>query len=132
MRRMTSILTYIHTKEILKSMQFCHLEIFFNHWHKVHFDWYTFYDFIFPGHHTSPYLTQYLLERLLASSKNHNKGRADPSQLDRKALEAHIYSDNPEKTKFVFPETQERIRHYLDEAKELTDVIDFRQPEQIE
>jgi len=77
-------------------------------------------------------LTQYLLERLLASSKNHNKGRADPSQLDRKALEAHIYSDNPEKTKFVFPETQERIRHYLDEAKELTDVIDFRQPEQID
>ena len=69
-------------------MQFCHFEIFFNHWHKVHFDWYTFYDFIFPGHHTSPYLTQYLLERLLASSKNHNKGRADPSQLDRKALEA--------------------------------------------
>ena len=90
------------------------------------------YVFRFSGHHTSPYLTQYLLERLLASSKNHNKGRADPSQLDRKALEAHIYSDNPEKTKFVFPETQERIRHYLDEAKELTDVIDFRQPEQIE
>ena len=74
---------------------------------------------------TSPYLTQYLLQRLLAS---HGK-ESNPIHLDRKAIEAHIYGDNPEKTKFVFPETQERIRHYLDEAKELTDVIDFRQPE---
>jgi len=79
---------------------------------------------------TSPYLTQYLLQRLLATNGKENPN-SSRQILDRKAIEAHIYGDNVEKTKFVFPETQERIRHYLDEAKELTDVIDFRQPEEV-
>ena len=87
------------------------------------------YFFIFAGQ-TSPYLTQYLLQRLLATNGKENPN-SSRQILDRKAIEAHIYGDNVEKTKFVFPETQERIRHYLDEAKELTDVIDFRQPEEV-
>ena len=46
----------------------------------------------------------------------------------RQAIEDHIYG-NHDKPSVVYPQTQERIKHYLDEAKELTDVIDFHQPE---
>ena len=51
----------------------------------------------------------------------------DPAKLDRKAIEEAIYGDK-QKTKLIFPETRDKIKHYLDEAKQLTDVIDFHQP----
>ena len=52
--------------------------------------------------------------------------KLNPAQLDRQAIEDHIYG-NHDKPSVVYPQTQERIKHYLDEAKELTDVIDFHQ-----
>ena len=52
----------------------------------------------------------------------------NPSELDRKAIEEAIYGDN-QQAKLVYPETRDKIKHYLDEAKQLTDVIDFHQPE---
>lgn len=80
---------------------------------------------------SSPYLTQYILRHLLNNKNNQNQQRQrqspilDPSQLDRKAIEEAIYGGD--KTRLIFPETKEKIKHYLDEAKELTDVIDFHQ-----
>ena len=97
---------------------------------------------------TSPYLTQYILRHLLNNNpglrKNANQQRQrqqrqqqtssslpalelDPAKLDRKAIEEAIYGDK-QKTKLIFPETRDKIKHYLDEAKQLTDVIDFHQP----
>jgi len=98
---------------------------------------------------TSPYLTQYILRHLLNNNpglrKNANQHRQrqqrqqqisssaahtlelDPAKLDRKAIEEAIYGDK-QKTKLIFPETRDKIKHYLDEAKQLTDVIDFHQP----
>ena len=55
----------------------------------------------------------------------------DLSQLDRKAIEEAIYGDN-QKTKLIFPEAKKKIRHYLDEAKQLTDVIDFHQSQPLD
>jgi len=95
---------------------------------------------------TSPYLTQYILRHLLNNNpglqKNINQYKQrqnrlkerqqalefDPSKLDRKAIEEAIYGDN-QQAKLVYPETRDKIKHYLDEAKQLTDVIDFHQPE---
>lgn len=104
-----------------------------------------FYDpfnvILFSGQ-TSPYLTQYILRHLLNNNKNvgHRSRQVtssapvlNPAQLDRKAIEEAIYGDD-KRTKLIYPETHDKIKHYLDEAKELTDVIDFhqRQPESIE
>ena len=82
---------------------------------------------LFSGQKSSPYLTQYLLRHLLNGGQVGDL-RLNPAQLDRQAIEDHIYG-NHDKPSVVYPQTQERIKHYLDEAKELTDVIDFHQPE---
>lgn len=92
---------------------------------------------------TSPYLTQYILRHLLnnkgsglSQHDNQNRPRQrhltiDPSQLDRKAIEEAIYGDK-QNTKLIYPEeARDKIKHYLDEAKQLTDVIDFHQPESV-
>ena len=94
---------------------------------------------------TSPYLTQYILRHLLNNNnelrKNANQYRQrqerkqkaqptlelDPAKLDRKAVEEAIYGENQD-IKLIYPETRDKIKHYLDEAKQLTDVIDFHQP----
>ena len=94
---------------------------------------------------TSPYLTQYILRHLLNNKgglrpENQNRQRQrhqqavvlDPAQLDRKAIEEAIYGDK-QNAKLIFPvETRDKIKHYLDEAKQLTDVIDFHQPESLD
>ena len=99
--------------------------------------------FSFVSGQTSPYLTQYILRHLLnnkgsglSQHDNQNRPRQrhltiDPSQLDRKAIEEAIYGDK-QNTKLIYPEeARDKIKHYLDEAKQLTDVIDFHQPESV-
>lgn len=82
---------------------------------------------LISGQKSSPYLTQYLLRHLLNGGQVGDL-KLNPAQLDRQAIEDHIYG-NHDKPSVVYPQTQQRIKHYLDEAKELTDVIDFHQPE---
>ena len=63
---------------------------------------------LFSGQKSSPYLTQYLLRHLLNGGQVGDL-RLNPAQLDRQAIEDHIYG-NHDKPSVVYPQTQERIK----------------------